>query len=475
MKIEINDEILKKIGNVADECTLKACAVGGYVRDMIIGKGAGGKDIDVVVVGDGVKFARKVAEFLGGKDLVVYNNFGTAMLMVEDRKIEFVGARKESYKKYSRKPSVETGTLEDDLARRDFTVNAIAIALNSENFGEVIDPFNGIEDLGKKLLRTPLDPVKTFDDDPLRIMRAVRFASQLGFTIEQNVLEAAKKMVHRLKIVSQERITDEFLKTISTEKPSIGLQLMYDIGILHIILPEVANLAGIEQREEYHHKDVFYHTLQVVDNIAKISDNLWLRIAALFHDIGKPKTKMFKQDAGWTFYGHEELGARMAKEIFRRMRFPLEHLPYVEKLIRLHLRPQALVDDKVTDSAIRRLMFEAGNDIDDLITLCKADITSKNQKLIAQVLSNYERLVKKMEEVEERDRIRNWQPPLRGDEIMNICALQEGPIVGILKDEITDAILEGKIPNEHDAAVDYLLKIKDEIIKNPPPKKKRMH
>lgn len=476
-KIKIENVILNKIGNIADRDNISVYVVGGYVRDLLLERKKENEeqfqDIDIVIIGDGIKFAEKISDELHASNLVVYKTFGTAMLNITNQKIEFVGARKESYNKTSRKPSVEDGSLEDDLKRRDFTINAMAVNLNSKNMGDLVDPFKGLKDLEKRIIRTPLDPAKTFDDDPLRIMRAVRFATQLEFDIHKDVLDAAAKMVDRLSIVSQERITEEFLKIMNSAKPSIGLQLMNDIGIMKIVLPEIANLSGVEQREDYQHKDVFRHTLQVVDNIAQVSNNLWLRISALFHDIGKPKTKAFKQDAGWTFYGHDDYGARMIKNIFKRMRLPFEHIPYVEKLIRLHLRPQALVDDNVTDSAVRRLMFETGNDIDDLITLCKADITSKNQKLVKQVLSNYERLIKKIAEVEERDRIRNWQPPLRGDEIMKICNIQEGKMVGILKDEITEAILEGKIPNEHDAAVNYLLSVKDELMKNPPKKKKK--
>jgi putative nucleotidyltransferase with HDIG domain len=395
------------------------------------------------------------------------------MLPLEDRKLEFVGARKESYRKDSRKPVVEVGTLEEDLSRRDFTVNAMAASLNRTAFGEIVDPFHCENDLNEKILRTPLDPEVTFDDDPLRIMRAMRFASQLGFTIEPNVLQAAAKMAERLAIVSQERISEEFLKIMRSPKPSIGLQLMCDAGVMKVVFPEVDQMAGVDQRQDFHHKDVLRHTLQVVDKVADASENLWLRMAALLHDIGKPKTKAFKPEIGWSFHGHEDLGARMAKRIFRRMRFPMEHLPYIEKMIRLHLRPQALVDDVVTDSAVRRLMFETGNDIDDLMLLCRADITSKNQKLVEQVKRNYDLVLAKMVEVEEKDRIRNWQPPLRGDEIMTVCGLPEGPMVGVLKDKITDAILDGNIPNEHDAAMQFLLSIKDEVMNHPPVKKGR--
>lgn len=470
-QIEIRDVLLKRIGIVADRESIAAYVVGGYVRDHLRGKEV--KDTDIVVIGSGVEFAKKVAKDFGRTNLILFENFGTAMLPLDDRKLEFVGARKESYSKDSRKPQVEGGTLDDDLLRRDFTVNAMAVSLNAKTFGQLVDPFDGQSDLRAGILRTPLDPEITFDDDPLRIMRAMRFSAQLGFTIEPHVLEAAGKMAKRLAIVSQERISDEFLKILSSTRPSVGLQIMYDSGVMEIVFPEIAQMAGVDQRKDYHHKDVFRHTLQVVDKVAEVSDNLWLRMTALLHDIGKPRTKVFVQETGWTFHGHEDLGARMVKKIFQRMRFPLEHVLYIEKLIRLHLRPQALVDDGVTDSAVRRLLFETGNDIDDLMALCRADITSKNQKLIEQVKQNYDLVIKKMAEVEEKDRIRNWQPPLRGEEIMEICGLTEGPMVGILKDMITDAILDGAIPNDHDAAMQYLLSKKDEIMKQPPVKKKR--
>lgn len=460
--ISIEEPLLKQIGTIADRLGLRAFVVGGYVRDLLLGKSV--KDIDVVVIGNGVEFGRTVASELGRSNLVVYENFGTAMLQLEDWKLEFVGARKESYRKDSRKPVVEVGTLEDDLSRRDFTINAIAASINADNFGVLEDPFNGQSDLKKGIIRTPLDPEATFDDDPLRIMRAMRFAAQLAFSVQQNVLDAASKMRDRLKIVSQERISDEFLKLMASPNPSVGLQLMYETEVMEIVFPEVAQLAGVEQRQDYHHKDVLRHTFKVVENISRETDNLWLRLAALLHDIAKPRTKAFMPGNGWTFHGHEELGARMVKQIFRRMKFPMENVKYVEKLVGLHLRPMALVDEGVTDSAIRRLLFDAGEDVDDLMTLCRADITSKNPKLVAEVRGNYDRVVQRMEEVEERDRIRSWQPPLRGDEIMSVCGLTPSRAVGILKKEITDAILDGRIPNDHDAALEYLLKIKDEVL-----------
>jgi poly(A) polymerase len=470
-QIEIRDDVLKRIGSLGDREDVAVYVVGGYVRDYVRGKEV--KDTDIVVIGSGIEFAQIVARDFGQTNIVLFENFGTAMLPMDDRKLEFVGARKESYRKNSRKPDVEVGTLDDDLLRRDFTVNAMAVSLNEKTYGRLFDPLGGQKDLQAGILRTPLDPETTFDDDPLRIMRAMRFSAQLGFTLEPRVLEAIRTMANRLAIVSQERISDEFLKILSSPKPSAGLQLMYDTGVMQIVFPEVALMAGVDQRQEYHHKDVLRHTLQVVDKVAEVSDNLWLRMTALLHDIAKPKTKAFIPGIGWTFHGHEDLGARMIKKIFQRMRFPLEHVPYVEKLVRLHLRPQALVDDGVTDSAVRRLLFETSNDIDDLMALCRADITSKNQKLIEQVKQNYDLVLKKMAEVEEKDRIRNWRPPVCGEEIMQICRLNEGPMVGVLKDKVTDAILEGIIPNEHEAALRYLLSIKDSILSQAPTKKKK--
>ena len=470
-RFDIQDEILKRIGALADREDVAAYVVGGYVRDILLGREV--KDIDIVVIGSGIEFAKKVAKDFQRTNLVLYENFGTALLPLNDRKLEFVGARKESYRKDSRKPHVQVGTLDEDLSRRDFTVNAMAASLNEKTIGEVVDLFDGESDLWKKILRTPLNPEDTFDDDPLRIMRAMRFASQLGFAIEPNTMEAARKMAKRLEIVSKERVSDEFLKIMSSPKPSVGLQLMFDSGVMQVVFPEIAQMSGVDQKNDYHHKDVFNHTLQVVDKVAAASDNLWLRMTALLHDIGKPNTKAFKPEIGWTFHGHEEVGVRMAKRIFLRMRFPLDHLSYIEKLIRLHLRPQALVDDGVTDSAVRRLMFETGNDIDDLMVLCRADITSKNQKLIEKVKRNYDLVLVKMAEVEEKDRIRNWQPPVQGDEIMSVCGLTAGPMVGALKDKITEAVLDGTIPNEHDAALQYLLSIKDSVMDQPPVWKRR--
>ncbi|WP_320410005.1 CCA tRNA nucleotidyltransferase [Candidatus Kryptonium thompsonii] len=467
--IEIQDEIVKTIGKLADENNFEAYVVGGYVRDLLLGKEV--KDVDILVIGEGIKFAKVVARHFK-KKVTVYEQFRTAMISLEDRKIEFVGARKESYRRDSRKPIVEDGTLDDDLARRDFTINAIAVSINEKTFGKVIDPFNGRKDLHDKIIRTPLDPERTFDDDPLRMMRAIRFASQLGFEIEEKTLLAIKKMKERLNIVSQERITDEFLKIMQSPKPSIGLKLMQETSVMSIILPEVSELAGTEQRAEsenenvarYHHKDVFQHTCQVVDNLAAVTDNVWLRLAGLFHDIAKPRTKAFKEGVGWTFYGHDVLGAKMVRSIFRRMKLPMDKSKYVEKLVLLHLRPMFLVDESVTDSAIRRLIVQAGEDLDDLIKLCRADITTRNPKLVAEYSRNYDIVVQKIKEVEEKDRLRAFKSPVDGNEIMQVLGLKPGPLVGRLKKAIEEAILEGIIPNEHDAAFDYLMKIKDKII-----------
>jgi poly(A) polymerase len=460
--LDIQDPLLRKIGEIADAESVPAFVVGGYVRDLILGKAV--KDIDIVVVGEGIHFGQRVAGALGRTNLVVFENFGTAMLQLADVKLEFVGARKESYHRYSRKPKVAVGTLDDDLSRRDFTVNAMAVSLNKPDFGALLDPFGGQRAIEEKILRTPLNPEATFDDDPLRIMRAFRFACQLEFSLDPDVISAAKKMAPRLKIVSQERISDEFMKILSSRRPSDGLRLMDEAGVLRVVFPELAHLGGVEQREDFHHKDVLEHTLRVLEKVADVSDNVWLRLATLLHDIAKPRTKEFKEGIGWTFHGHEEVGARMVKPIFKKMRLPFDKLEYVEKLVRLHLRPMALVDEGVTDSAVRRLLFEAGEDVDDLMMLCRADITSKNPKLVEQVKRNYDFVAEKMVEVEEKDKIRSWQPPIRGDEIMQVCGLQPGPLVGKLKTAITDAILDGRIPNDHDAALSYLLKIKDEAL-----------
>jgi putative nucleotidyltransferase with HDIG domain len=463
MKLEITNPFLKKIGVVADERSIHAYVVGGYVRDKLLGKEV--SDIDIVVVGNGIEFAEAAAVAMKKRKIVTYEKFGTAMMPTEGGKIEFVGARKESYHKESRNPLVEVGTLEEDLSRRDFTINAMAVSINAATWGTLVDPYDGQADLAARTIRTPLDPAATFDDDPLRIMRAVRFSSQLGFSIDEVTLQAIPPMKERLAIISQERITEEFMKIITSPKPSIGLRLMFDTGILRIIFPEVADLSGVDQRQDHHHKDVFLHTCQVVDNISVMTDDPYLRLAALLHDIAKPKTKKFIEGTGWTFHGHEEIGARMVKHIFRRLKLPFDKVPYVEKIVRLHQRPMQLVDETVTDSAVRRILFEAGDVIDDLMTLCRADITSKNPKLVKQYTENYDLVYAKMKEVEEKDRMRAFQPPVRGDEIMQVCSLPAGKLVGILKSKIEEAILDGRIPNEHDPAMQYLLEIKDDVIK----------
>jgi len=421
-------------------------------------------DIDILVMGDGIAFAHEVAKDLEEKTVVTFERFGTAMLPTKDGKIEFVGARKEKYEGNSRNPQVATGTLRDDLLRRDFTVNAMAVCLNDRLFGSLEDPLNGRNDLEARILRTPLDAGSTFDDDPLRMMRAIRFAAQLGFVIDDGGLQAIRRLKERLGIVSQERITEEFLKILKAPRPSIGLRLLYDTGLMETVFPEVAQMAGVDQRKDHHHKDVFLHTCIVVDNIAERSEHLWLRFVALVHDIAKPRTKAFKEGTGWTFHGHEEVGARMMKGIFRRLKLPMEPLAYVEKLVRLHLRPMALVDETVTDSAVRRLVFDTGNDIDDLMKLCRADITSKNPRLVARYLKNYDVVMQKIIEVEEKDRLRNWQPPVKGDEIMSAFGLIPGKEVGLLKKAVEEAILDGLIPNDHDAALAFLIEKKNKIL-----------
>lgn len=462
MRIEISHDIVKRIGTFADELNIEVYVVGGYVRDTLLEKQS--QDIDIVVIGDGILLAKQVAEKFGLPSPVVFERFGTALISLDGGKIEFVSARKEKYTKQSRKPIIKKAALESDLSRRDFTINAIAASLNKNRFGEIIDPFNGINDLRKKIIRTPLDPVKTFDDDPLRMLRAIRFATQLHFQILPDTLDAIAKIAERINIVSKERITDEFLKILASSQPSIGLILLQQNKLIKYIFPELDELVGVEQRKDYHHKDVFWHTMKVVDNIATLSDNIWLRFAALMHDIAKPLTKSFKADVGWTFHGHEELGARKMKPIFRRMRLPMDKLPYVEKLIRLHLRPMVLVNEEITDSAIRRLLLEAGEEIDDLMLLCRADITSQNPRRVAEYLKNYDNVIQKMKTVEENDRLRNWQPPVRGHEIMQVCGLEPGPLVGKLKKMIEEAILEGIIPNEHDDALQYLIENKDRVL-----------
>lgn len=445
-------EIFNLIKETAFEIGCQAYVIGGYVRDKILSRPC--KDIDIVCLGDGIKLAESIAYKLRPiPRIAIYKRFGTAMLKYKDLEIEFVGARKESYHFESRKPDVEEGSLEDDQNRRDFTINALAISLNGEDFGEIIDPFNGLVHLEEKVIKTPLEPGKTFSDDPLRMLRAIRFSTQLGFRIEDETYEAISKHKNRIKIISSERITTELEKILISESPSLGFKKLFDTGLLSIILPELANLHGIETKNGIAHKDNFYHTLEVVDNISRDTENIWLRWAALLHDIAKPPTKKFDETLGWTFHGHEALGAVMVPKIFKSLRLPLDQkMKYVQKLVRLHLRPIVLTKEEITDSAVRRLIFEAGEDIDDLMLLCKADITSKNADKKNRFKNNYNKLLEKITEIEEKDRLRNWQPPISGEDIMKMYNLSPSREVGILKSVIREAILDGIIPNEVNAA-----------------------
>ncbi len=452
-------EILKMIGERADALSLECYVIGGWVRDLLLERQS--KDIDVVVVGSGIKLAEAFAQSLGkGTHLSVFRSFGTAQVKKGTIEVEFVGARKESYHRESRNPIVEDGTLEDDQNRRDFTINALAICLNKERYGEMLDPFGGVEDLHARIIRTPLDPDITFSDDPLRMMRAIRFATQLNFNILPETFDAISRNRERIRIIAKERIADELQKIMRSERPSRGWQLLDRSGLLDIIFPELSALKGVDTREGKGHKDVFLHTMKVLDNVAAESDNVWLRWAALLHDIGKPRTKQWEEGTGWTFKNHNYIGAKMLPSIFKRLKLPLnEHLDYVRKLVDLHMRPIHLVEDTVTDSAVRRLLFEAGDDIDDLMTLCNADITSRNEQKVKRYQDNYSLVRQKMVELEERDRIRNFQPPVMGDEIMQVFSLPPCSLVGELKSAVKDAILDGIIPNEHDAALAYVKKI----------------
>ena len=464
MDKHLTHPIFKTIADCANQLGVDAYVIGGFVRDIYLGRDS--KDIDVVTIGKGIELAELVHKQLGEEaHLSVFKNFGTAQVKINDLEIEFVGARKESYNRDSRKPIVEDGTLENDQDRRDFTINALAIGLSKSNFGKLLDPFNGVGDIENKILRTPLEPEVTYSDDPLRMMRAIRFSSQLGFTIEKESLDAISKNKARISIVSKERITDELNKIILSPIPSIGFKLLFDTGLLHLIFPEMVKLYGVETINGKSHKDNFYHTLEVLDNTAKKSNNLWLRWAAILHDIAKPATKRFEPEHGWTFHGHEDKGARMVPKIFENLRLPLnEKMKYVQKLVLLHLRPIVLAKTEITDSAVRRVLFEAGDDVDDLMALCEADITTKNPNKVKRYLQNFELVREKLKELEEKDKIRNWQPPVSGEEIMEIFNLAPCKKVGDLKNALKDAILDGIIPNEREAALVFLKDKSQELI-----------
>ncbi len=457
MKEHIQHPIFKIISQAAIELNVDAYVIGGFVRDIILNRPC--KDIDIVAIGSGINLAEKVAKLIGKNTTVkVFKNFGTAMLIYQDYEVEFVGARKESYDRGSRKPIVEDGTLEDDQNRRDFTINALAISLNKKTFGELLDPFGGIKDIENKTIQTPLNPDITYSDDPLRMMRAIRFATQLNFTIEDASLQAIRKNRQRIRIVSKERITDELNKIILSPVPSIGFKHLFNTGLLEIIFPEMAQLHGVEFIGNKGHKDNFYHTIKVLDNICPNTNNLWLRWAAILHDIAKPATKRFEENHGWTFHGHEDKGARMVPGIFKALKLPLDHkMKYVQKLVRLHLRPIALVKEDVSDSAMRRLLFDAGEDIDDLLILCNADITSKNEEKVKKYMANFKLVETKLKKVEEKDQMRNWQPPISGELIMKTFNIGPCKEVGIIKSAIREAILDGKLESNYDAAYKFML------------------
>lgn len=457
IKEYLDKDIFNIISEVADEMNLECYVIGGTVRDFFLYRPS--TDIDIVAVGKGVELAKAVAARLGKRTkIAIFKNFGTAQIKYKDYEVEFVGARKESYTHDSRNPIVEDGTLDDDQKRRDFTINAMAFCLNRERFGELLDPFDGMQDLEDLIIRTPLDPDVTFSDDPLRMMRGVRFATQLGFDLYPDTFDAIARNKDRIKIISKERIIDELNKIIMSAKPSLGFELLEKTGLLDLIFPELVALKGAETREGVGHKDNFYHTLTVLDNIAKSTNNLWLRWAAILHDIGKPATKRWDNKIGWTFHGHNFVGGKMVPKIFKNMKLPLnEKMKYTQKLVEMHMRPMQLVEDVVTDSAVRRLLFDAGDDVDDLMTLCEADITSKNPDRVRRHLKNFKIVRRKLVEIEEKDKVRNFQPPIDGNEIMEMFALGQGREVGVLKSMIKEAILEGEIPNQRDRAYEYLI------------------
>ena len=449
--------LMKKIADAATVLGKEAYVIGGFVRDKILGRKT--KDIDVVCIGDGIDLAKAVAKsFNPSPSVTIFKTFGTANIKTDELDIEFVGARKESYLPHSRKPEVTDGTVEDDQNRRDFTINALAISLNKDNYGKLIDPFNGVQDITNKIIRTPLEPGITFSDDPLRMMRAIRFATQLGFTIEETTFQGIKDNAERIRIVSQERITDELNKIVLAAKPSVGFDLLYKSGLLQLIFHQMTELAGAEYKDGHGHKDNFYHTLQVLDNISLKTDDLWLRWAAILHDIAKPATKKFEEGHGWTFHGHEAVGGRMVPKIFARLKLPQqENMRLVKKLVELHLRPISLTKENITDSAIRRLLFDAGDDFDSLMLLCDADITSKNKQKVKRYLDNFQLVRQRCKEVEEKDHIRNWQPPITGEIIMETFGLSPSKPVGIIKDAVKDAILDGVITSDYDSAYAFMI------------------
>jgi putative nucleotidyltransferase with HDIG domain len=457
MQDSLGHKVFGVVAQVAAETGVKAYVVGGYVRDIFLKRPS--KDVDYTVIGDGIDFAQAVAKKLGdNSDVHVFKNFGTAMIKNEDWDIEFVGARKESYQSESRKPLVSPGSFEDDLSRRDFTINTLAISMNADDYGQLIDFYNGMQDLNDGIIKTPLAPGITFSDDPLRMMRAIRFASQLNFTLHPETLQGIKDNAHRIEIVSMERVSDEINKIILSPKPSVGFSLLFDTGLLQLVFPEMALLHGVETIDGLSHKDNFYHTIQVLDNLCRESDDIWLRWSAILHDIAKPQTKRFYKGEGWTFHGHEDKGARMVKGIFKRLRLPLnEKMKFVEKMVQLHLRPIVLSQEIVTDSAVRRLIFDAGEDIFSLLNLCRADITTKNEFKVKKFIQNLKVVEDKIRDVEERDKIRNWQPPIDGIEIMELFGIGAGREIGVLKNALREAILDGVIKNEYQEGLEFII------------------